>query len=191
KLNGLRSDLRYKETNLADLLTDAMRESGNADIALMNGGGIRESIPQGEVSIYKIGKALPFINSLVTIELRGDKIYSSLERGIMQYPNSGSNGGFLQVSGIKYTFDASKPAGQRIVSVTTNDGKELDKDKFYKVATNDYLYNGGDGYEEFVAAKLLNRGELLKDVLIKYIKSKGIVAPKEEGRIAVENERYK
>jgi 2',3'-cyclic-nucleotide 2'-phosphodiesterase (5'-nucleotidase family) len=191
KLNGLRSDLRYKETNLADLLADAMRDIGKADIALMNGGGIRESIPQGDVNLYKIGKALPFINSLVTIEVRGDKIYSSLERGIRQYPNSGANGGFLQVSGMKYVFDASKPAGKRIVSVTTSDGKELDKDKTYKVATNDYLYNGGDGYEELVDAKLLSRGELLKDVLTKYIKTKGVVSPKEEGRIAVKNERYK
>lgn len=191
KLNGMRSDLRFKETNLADLLADAMRELGNADIALMNGGGIRESIPEGDISLYKIGKVLPFTNSLVTIELTGDKIYKAIERGLMQYPNSGSNGAFLQVSGIKFSFDASKPAGKRVVSIKTLDGKELDKNKTYKVATNDYLYNGGDNYEELVDARLLHKGELLKDVLAKYIKEKGTVAPKEEGRISVVNERYK
>ncbi len=191
KLNGMRSDLRFKETNLADLLADAMKETGKADIALMNGGGIRESIPEGDISLYKIGKVLPFTNSLVTIELKGEAIYECLERGIMQYPNSGANGGFLQVSGITFSFDASKPAGERVVSVKTLDGKELDKNKTYKVATNDYLYNGGDGYEEMVDAKLLYKGELLKDVLAKYIKEKGTVAPKEEGRISVVNERYK
>lgn len=191
KLNGMRSDLRFKETNLADLLADAMREQGKADIALMNGGGIRESIPEGDVSLYKIGKVLPFTNGLVTIEVQGDKIYKALERGIRQYPNSGANGAFLQVSGIKFSFDASKPAGERVVSVKTLDGKELDKNKMYKVATNDYLYNGGDGYEELEDCKLIQKGELLKDVLAKYIKEKGSVAPKEEGRIIVENERYK
>ncbi|PYG89571.1 2',3'-cyclic-nucleotide 2'-phosphodiesterase (5'-nucleotidase family) [Ruminiclostridium sufflavum DSM 19573] len=191
KLNGMRSDLRFKETNLADLLADAMKETGKAEIALMNGGGIRESIPEGDISLYKIGKVLPFTNALVTIELKGEAIYKCLERGIMQYPNSGANGGFMQVSGIKFSFDASKPAGERVVSVKTLDGKELDKDKTYKVATNDYLYNGGDGYEEMVDAKLLYKGELLKDVLAKYIKEKGTVSPKEEGRISVVNERYK
>jgi 2',3'-cyclic-nucleotide 2'-phosphodiesterase (5'-nucleotidase family) len=105
------------------------------------------------------------------------------------YPNS-SNGTFLQVSGIKYQFDASKPAGKRLVSITM-DGKPLDKNQYYKVATNDYLYNGGDNYEEFFDAKLISRGQLLKDVLVDYLKNKKEVAPELEGRIKVVNERYK
>lgn len=191
KLDGFRSNVRTKETTLADLLTDAMRETGKADIALMNGGGIRESIPAGDINLYSIGKALPFVNSLVTIEAKGEDIYSAIERGIRLYPDGGSNGGFLQVSGIKYEFDASKPAGKRLVSITTSDGRALDKDKYYKVATNDYLYNGGDGYEELRKAKLLNKGELLKDVLSKYIRGKGELDIKVEGRIKAVNERYK
>jgi 2',3'-cyclic-nucleotide 2'-phosphodiesterase (5'-nucleotidase family) len=190
KLDGIRSHVRSKETNLADLLADAMRETGNADIALMNGGGIRESIPEGNLDLYKVGKALPFINSLVTIELKGETIYKAIERGLRSYPNGASNGGFLQVSGIKYEFDGSKPAGKRLVNIF-KDGKPLDKNKIYKVATNDYLYNGGDNYEELKNAKLISKGELLMDVLAKYIKGNGVVAPKVEGRIKVVNERYK
>lgn len=189
KLDGFRSRVRSEETNLANLLADAMRETAKADLTLMNGGGIRESIPQGEISIYKIGKVLPFNNSLVTIELSGEKIYDSIERGLRQYPNGAYNGGFLQVSGISYTFDGSKPAGERLISVT-RDGKPLDKNKVYKVATNDYLYNGGDNYDEFVNAKQISKGELLKDVLIKYIRERGEVTPKVEGRIIVKNKRY-
>ncbi|HEX3029385.1 MAG TPA: bifunctional UDP-sugar hydrolase/5'-nucleotidase [Clostridia bacterium] len=189
-LDGLRSHVRGQETNLGDLLADAMRVQGDADIALMNGGGIRESIPKGNINLYQIGRSLPFINSLVTIKVKGDKIYKALERSVRLYPNSGMNGGFLQVSGIHYVFDGSKPAGERIVKVT-KDGKPLDKDKYYKVATNDYLYNGGDGYSELKSAKLLSNGELLKDVLAKYIKSKVKVDSKVEGRIKVINERYK
>lgn len=189
KLNGIRSLLRSQETNLADMLADAMKEAGNADLTLMNGGGIRESIPQGEVSLYKIGKVLPFSNSLVTIELKGDNIYKAVERGLRVYP-SDANGPFLQVSGIHYVFDASKNAGERLVSVTI-DGKPLDRNKYYKVATNDYLYNGGDDYVELKDAKVLSRGGLLKDVLAEYIKRKGEVAPAEEGRIKVINQRYK
>jgi 2',3'-cyclic-nucleotide 2'-phosphodiesterase (5'-nucleotidase family) len=190
KLDGIRSHVRSQEATLGDLLADAMREAGNADIALMNGGGIRESIPDGDIDLYKVGKALPFINSLVTVEMKGRNIYSALERGIRQYPNSGTNGGFLQVSGIKFTFDASRPAGERVTKVIYNGG-ELDKDKLYSVATNDYLYNGGDNYDEFKDCRLLFRGELLKDVLAKYIKEKGTINPELEGRIKVENERYK
>lgn len=189
KLNGIRSLLRSQETNLADMLADSMKEAGNADLALMNGGGIRESIPQGEISLYKIGKMLPFSNSLVTIELKGDMIYKAVERGLRVYP-SDANGPFLQVSGIRYVFDASKNAGERLVSVTIN-GKPLDRNKYYKVATNDYMYNGGDDYKELKDAKVLSRGGLLKDVLAEYIKSKGEVAPAEEGRIKVINQRYK
>lgn len=189
KLNGIRSLLRSQETNLADLLADAMKEAGNADLTLMNGGGIRESIPEGDISLYKIGKVLPFSNSLVTIELKGDTIYKAVERGLRLYPGD-SNGPFLQVSGICYTFDASKNAGERLVSIT-KDGKPLDRNQYYKVATNDYLFNGGDDYKELKDAKVLSRGGLLKDVFAEYIKNKGEVAPAEEGRIKVVNQRYK
>jgi 2',3'-cyclic-nucleotide 2'-phosphodiesterase (5'-nucleotidase family) len=72
-LDGIRSHLRSRETNLANLLTDAMREIGNADITLMNGGGIRGSISKGDINLYKIGQALPFVNSIVTVEMKGDK----------------------------------------------------------------------------------------------------------------------
>lgn len=189
KLNGIRSLLRSQETNLANLVADSMREAGNADLTLMNGGGIRESIPKGDISLYKIGKVLPFSNSLVTIELKGDTIYKAVERGLRVYP-SDSNGPFLQVSGIHYTFDASKNAGERLVSIT-KDGQPLDRNKYYNVATNDYLYNGGDDYKELKNAKVVSRGGLLKDIFAEYIKSKGVVAPKEEGRIKVINQRYK
>ena len=188
KLNGIRSLLRSEETNLADMLADAMREAGNADLTLMNGGGIRESIPQGDINLYKIGKVLPFANSLVTIELKGDNIYKAVERGLRVYP-SDANGPFLQVSGIQYTFDASKNAGERLVSITFN-GQPLDRNKYYKVATNDYLYNGGDDYKELKDAKVLFRGGLLKDILAQYIKNKKEVAPVEDGRIKVINKRY-
>ncbi len=189
ELNGRRSQMRSSETNFANLLTDAMKSVGNADIAIMNGGGIRESIPAGDVDLYKLGKVLPFSNSLVTIELKGELIYKALERGLWSYP-SGSNGAFLHVSGISYVFDGSKPAGERLVEVT-KDGKALEKDKLYKVAINDYIYNGGDYYEEFKEAKVLNFGGLLKDVLTQYIREKKEVAPTVEGRITVTNVRYK
>jgi 2',3'-cyclic-nucleotide 2'-phosphodiesterase (5'-nucleotidase family) len=188
-LNGIRTQVRSKETNLANLLTDALRETGGADLTLLNGGGIRESMPKGELNMYQIGKVLPFVNSLVVVEMKGDMIYKALERGLRGYPTV-FNGGFLQVSGISYVIDASKMAGERLVSVT-KDGVPLDKEKTYKVATNDYLFYGGDGYEEIQKSKLLSTYGLLKDILGDYIKRKGTVSPVEDGRIKIINVRYK
>lgn len=187
RLNGMRSQVRSRETNLGNLVADAMRDVGKASIALMNGGGIRESIPEGEINLYKVGKVLPFSNSIVTVEMKGEKIYSALERGIRGY-YAGIYGGFMQVSGISYVFDGSKPAGERLVSVTM-DGKPLDKNKIYTVALNDYIYNGGDDYTEFKDAKMVSAGGLIKDAVADYIKRKGEISPVEEGRIKVINEK--
>ncbi len=188
-LNGVRWQVRSKETNLGNFLADAMRTAGQAEIALVNGGVIRESIPKGNINLYQIGTSLPFYNSVVTIELKGSKLYEALERGVEQYPNGAYNGGFLHVSGIQYVFDGSKPAGKRLVEVT-KDNLPLDKEKIYRVAINDYLYNGGDNYKEFKDARLVLRGGLLKDVVVDYLRSSGTVSPKEEGRIKVIGERY-
>ncbi len=188
-LNGIRSQVRTKETNLADLIADAMREQGNADLALLNGGGIRESVPKGEINLYRVGKPLPFVNSLEVVEIKGQKVYEALERGLREWPYGASNGGFLQVSGISYEFDGSKPAGKRLVKVL-KDGKPLDRDKVYKVATNDYLVAGGDNYTEFKEGKSISKGALLRDVLAAYIKERGTVAPSTDGRIKVINQRY-
>lgn len=188
KLNGVRTQLRTQETNFANLLADAMREKAGAEIALVNGGGIRESIDEGEISLYQLNSALPFANSLIVVEMKGDPIYKAIERGLLAYPN-GTNGAFLQVSGIKYVFDASKPAGERLVEVTYN-GEPLAKDKLYKVAISDYLYNGGDNYEEFKDAEVLDTGELLMNVLADYLREKKVVNPQEDGRIEAINLRY-
>ncbi|MDP5274592.1 bifunctional metallophosphatase/5'-nucleotidase [Chengkuizengella axinellae] len=188
-LNGIRSQVRSTETNLANLITDAMKIEGDAEIALLNGGGIRESIPSGSINLYNIGKPLPFVNSLVTVEMKGEKIYEALERGLREWPNGSNNGGFLHVSGINYEFDGSKPAGERLVNVIKN-GKPLDKNTLYKVATNDFLVNGGDDFEEFEDADLISRGKLLREVLADYIQKESRVSPQVEGRITILNQRY-
>ncbi|MEO3944720.1 bifunctional UDP-sugar hydrolase/5'-nucleotidase [Gorillibacterium sp. CAU 1737] len=189
-LDGMRTHVRTEETNLANLVTDAMREIGKADIALLNGGGIRESIGKGNITLYDVGKPLPFVNSLMTVEVKGEMVYEAIERGLREWPYGASNGGFLQVSGIAYTFDGSKPAGKRLISITMN-GQPLEKEKVYKVATNDYLVEGGDNFTEFKDANKLGKGALLRDVLAAYLKEKGEVAPEKEGRITVVNQRYK
>ena len=181
-LDGERANVRTKETNMGNLVTDIMKGATKADIALTNGGGIRASIKAGDITVGGVISVLPFDNSLVVIQLRGDAIVKALELSVGSYPNQ--LGGFLQVSGLTFKFDPAKPAGSRVVEVKVN-GLTIDPYRLYSVATNDFTAAGGDGYAMFKDAKVLYMsGEMLRDVAIKYIKGLEI-APKVEGRISV------
>ncbi|XID90681.1 bifunctional metallophosphatase/5'-nucleotidase [Paenibacillaceae bacterium WGS1546] len=189
-LDGIRSHVRTRETNFTNVIADAMRDEGQADLAIFNAGVIRESVPPGEVNLYKLERALPFYNSLVTVEIRGETIYEAIENGLNTWPNGVHNGGFPQVSGIRYVIDGSQPAGKRLNGVSMN-GQPLDRGATFKVAITDYLLTGGDNYGMFEDAKVLSRGGLLKDVVGRYVKKLGTLPEEAEGRIAVVNQRYK
>ena len=84
----------------------------NTVIALQNGGGIRASIDEGDITLGEILTVLPYGNTLATMELTGAQIIEALEHSVSQAPKE--SGGFLHVSGMKYTYDSSKPAGSRV-----------------------------------------------------------------------------
>ncbi len=179
-LDGERANVRTKETNLGNLVADIMKDAAKADIGLTNGGGIRASLKKGDITVGGVITVLPFDNSLVTIELAGSALLSALELSVSKYPEQ--LGGFLQVSGVTFSFDPAKPAGSRVSDVKVN-GVALHPFRFYTVATNDFTAAGGDGYSMFKDAKVLYMsGEMLRDVAIRYIKGLEI-SPKVEGRI--------
>ena len=106
----------------------------------------------------------------------------ALEHSVSAYPNQ--LGGFLQVSGLTFKFDPSKPVGSRVVEAKVN-GVTLHPYRYYDVATNDFTAAGGDGFTMFKEAKVMYQsGVMLRDVAIEYLKGKE-VAPKVEGRIEV------
>ncbi|QOY37127.1 5'-nucleotidase C-terminal domain-containing protein [Anaerobacillus isosaccharinicus] len=180
KLGGDRELVRTQETNLGNLVTDAMRELTGADIALTNGGGIRADIDSGEVTMNQVVAAFPFLNFVIAIELTGQDILNSLEHSVRSYPEQ--NGGFLHVSGLTFEFDPSKEVGKRVANVLVN-GKSIDPAKKYSVATNDFLASGGDGYSWFTNGDLIvDTGELINEVVINFIQS-GKTIPAVEGRI--------
>ncbi|HHY32527.1 MAG TPA: multifunctional 2',3'-cyclic-nucleotide 2'-phosphodiesterase/5'-nucleotidase/3'-nucleotidase [Firmicutes bacterium] len=182
-LDGERSNVRTRETNLGNLVADIMREAGQADIGFTNGGGIRASIDAGPITVGEIFTTLPFDNTLVVLEVTGANIKAALEHSVSAYPEQ--LGGFLQVSGLKFEFDPSRPVGQRVTSVTVG-GAPLDPNKLYTVATNDFTAAGGDGYDMLKGSKVLfSSGELLRDVMARYIQEAGKIAPEVEGRIVV------
>lgn len=182
-LDGERANVRTKETNLGDLITDIMRSAVAADVAVTNGGGIRASIKPGPITLGAIYSAIPFDNTLVKLEVKGSDLLAALERGVSAYPKEA--GSFLHVSGLSFEFDPAKPAGQRVVGATVG-GRPLDRDAVYTVATNDFMAAGGDGYDMFKSAKkLADTGIFLRDAAAQYITGIGKVAASVEGRIKV------
>lgn len=179
KLEGAREVVRKGESNLGNLITDAMVSITGADLAITNGGGIRASVDQGEITKNEVITVLPFGNYIVTKKIKGADIKAALELGTKGYP--GLVGAFPHVSGITYTIDTSKPADNRIVSVMVK-GQPLVMDKEYLLATNDFMAVGGDGYTMFKPYPVVNEFPALDEALMSFIQSQTAI-PTVEGRI--------
>ena len=201
--------IRNAETNLGDLCADAYRDQSGADIAFVNGGGIRVSIDAGDITLGDILQVHPFGNALCVIEATGQQILDALEWGARSVP--GENGGFLQVSGLTYeihtyiessakadenTMFAGVEGEYRVKNVMVGD-EPLDLEKTYTLASHNYmLKNGGDGYNMFEGCNLLQDEVMLDNqVLINYITGtlEGVVGeqyenPYGEGRIVAVEE---
>ncbi|CAH1203946.1 MULTISPECIES: 5'-nucleotidase C-terminal domain-containing protein [Paenibacillus] len=182
-LDGERAQVRAGESNLGDLLADALRDVAQADIALTNGGGIRASIKEGTVTKGDIITVLPFGNQVVSLDVKGADILAALENGVASYPEP--SGGFPQVSGIKFSIDASADKGNRVHSVTVG-GKALDPEATYKLATNDFTAVGGDEYTMFTKYSISGMYGAMDEALINYMQKLGAVNIKTDGRIKEE-----
>jgi 2',3'-cyclic-nucleotide 2'-phosphodiesterase (5'-nucleotidase family) len=181
------SKIRLEETNLGDFIADWMRETAKADITITNGGGIRASIPKGPISVGTIYTVLPFNNLILLLELKGSDILAALENGFSQY--EAKAGRFPQISGIRVKVNLNNPPGKRVVEVTLTDGTPLDPNKVYKVATNDFMAAGGDGYTVFknaLSVKIVT-GNYMRDDLVSYIKANPKVYKEVDGRITFVN----
>lgn len=173
KANGERI-VRKAETNIGDFTADATRQYLGTDIAIINGGGIRGDINKGDISMNSLLTVFPWGNMLSSIEVKGKVIRDALEMGARLYPEE--NGGFLQVSGLKYTIDSSIPSSVEVDSkgmfkqvtgpyrvkdiyvLDKNTGEylPLDIDKNYSVGGINYtLKFQGDGFAMFKNAKIL------------------------------------
>ena len=184
-LDARNAALRTSETNAGNLVTDVMRARLQADVALMNGGGIRgnQLVPAGALTRRDINALLPFLNVLVMVEVPGKVLLEVLERSVSVYPRE--SGGFLQVSGLSFVFDPARPPGQRVLRVVVG-GEPLDPERRYKLATNSYTAGGGDGYAMLATAKPLvfpEDGPGLAETLLEAIERAGVIAPATEGRI--------
>lgn len=183
ELNGLRENVRTGETNLSNLITDAMLAESEADMVLTNGGGIRASIGTGEITMGEALEVLPFGNLMTVIKVSGQDIIDALTFGTRDYPNA--SGGFPQVAGATYTIVYGGPDGNYIEDLMIG-GQPVDPAKEYTLATNDFTAVGGDGYTMFEGKEQVALHGALVDVLANYIKELSQDGPftyKKDGRI--------
>jgi 5'-nucleotidase/UDP-sugar diphosphatase len=188
ELDSRNTTVRAKEAALGNLFADALRAFAGAEVALMNGGSFRggKVYPAGsKLTKRDILAEFPFNNRVVTARLSGRDLKRALENGLSAMPNPA--GRFLQVSGISFEAQLSRPAGQRVTSLTIA-GEPVDDARLYLVATNDFLARGGDGYDMIRDAEHLLKADdspLIANAVIDYIRKAGSVSPSIGGRIVV------
>jgi 5'-nucleotidase/UDP-sugar diphosphatase len=186
-LDGERAHVRAGETNLGNLITDAMLEASGADVVLTNGGGIRASIAAGEITMDDALTVLPFGNQVTVIKVTGQDILDALAFGAKSYPEA--SGGFPHVAGMTYTImitDEGKFAGIGEVKVG---GKPIDPAKEYTLATNDFLASGGDGYVMFGGKEQVTLLGMMLDIFVDKIKELSEDGPftvEKDGRLKIE-----
>ncbi len=183
---GVREECRAKECAMGNLIADAMLDrvkDQGIDIAIQNGGGIRASIDAGEVTMGEVLTVLPFQNTLSTFEVTGATILAALENGVSQHEEGA--GRFPQVAGMSYAFDIAQPAGSRVSDVMIGNAP-LDPEKVYGVVSNNYVRNGGDGYDMFKdAMNAYDFGPDLADVTAEFIAANAPYTPYKDGRITM------
>ena len=180
--------VRMREAAIGSLFADAIRASTGADVAVVNGGGIRAARlynAGAPITRRDILAELPFGNKVVTLAVSGKALKDAMENGLSVLPLMA--GRFPQISGMRVEADLSKPAGQRVIAMSVG-GAPLDEARRYTVATNDFLARGSDGYTMFRDAEHLVRdydGPLMANEVMAYIRRLGAVQPIVDGRITL------
>lgn len=155
----------------AYLAATAAPEHGGAHLALVNQTGVRRSLSfrgDGAVTFGDVYAAQPFKNELVTMSLTGEELHQVLEQ--QWRPPSQRNSPLPVSQGFSYSWDGSRPVGQRVLLETMKlNGKPIDLKAIYRVTTNDYLSTGGDGYTSFAAGKQQQIGKSDLDALVEYM----------------------
>ena len=197
-LDGERAHVRAGETNLGNLITDAILKASGADVVLTNGGGIRASIPKIDdkgnhaALPYKItmGDALdvlPFGNQVTVIKVTGQDILDALAFGAKSYPEL--SGGFPHVAGMTFTIITDGDGKFVKIGEVKVGGEPIDPAKEYTLATNDFLASGGDGYEMFKGKEQVTLLGMMLDIFVDEIKALSKDGPftvEKDGRLKIE-----
>ena len=221
ELSGTRENVRVRETNLGNVVADSLYEYGQTgfknktDIAVTNGGGLRETIAKDKpITKGSVIAVLPFGNTISQIKVTGQNVLEMFEKSlgsILQVDKAGKtvldengqpllepSGGFLHISGAKVYYDTNLPSGKRVLRVEvknhdTGAYDKLDLNKTYYLTTNDFLAAGGDGYTMLGGAREEgpSMDEAFKNYLEKADLTKYAVVNPNSRTISVDSKTYK
>jgi len=183
-LDGVRENVRTKETNLGNLSADAVRYAAKAQIGLVNGGNIRTSIDVGDITFGKVAELFPFGNTVQVKKISGTDLKKALELSVGAYP--AAQGAFLHVSGLTFEFDPSSEKGSRVSNIMVG-GQQFNAESEYTIAINDFLGIGGDGYEMFKSYPVVSEIGTYEEIFAQYLNINGTKGCEVSGRIAVKS----
>lgn len=166
----------HHESSLGSFATDAMRARAGSDVAFTNAGGLRADLPEGPLDRGHVLDSFPFLNDSVTLAMSGGAIRKILEQGFSLAA------GMVQVSGMRAWYDRTRPVGARLVRAEVG-GEPLDPERRYRVTTNTFMEQGGDGYTSFAEGEVVARDVVLNEIITDHLKRAGTVHPPEGGRI--------
>ncbi|GGJ01229.1 multifunctional 2',3'-cyclic-nucleotide 2'-phosphodiesterase/5'-nucleotidase/3'-nucleotidase [Halobellus salinus] len=185
-LNCVDEDLRTEETNMGNFVADAISAAVDADVVLQNGGGIRTGTlyPPGDLTDLLVRQILPFGNTTTELEVSGQTLHDALENGVSDVGSL--EGRFPQVSGLAFAWDPEAEPGDRIAPADiTVGGDQLELEATYALGTNNFVAEGGDGYDMLSGATRTDAGETeLAQLVIDRIREQTPIAPETEGRIS-------
>jgi 2',3'-cyclic-nucleotide 2'-phosphodiesterase (5'-nucleotidase family) len=187
-LDSRHNVVRGEESAMGNLIADAKRDAVKADLPITNGGGIRadRTYDAGATLTRRdILTELPFDNTTVLTELPGSQVLLALENAVSQVEKG--SGRFAQVSGLTSVYDPTAEVGARVSEVMVGE-EPLDLDRVNKVATNDYILDGGDGYAALGGGRVIvngGDGNLIANDVMAYVVAVGVVTSAVEGRIKV------
>lgn len=180
RLNGDRADVRTQETNLGNLVCDAVRQVTGADIVVIKASSIRASIEPGAITRSHIVNTLPFGNYVVVKQVKGSALRAAIELALGQYPEPSPD--FLQISGMSVRFDPAHEPGQRVMEVLVG-GVPMADDTDYDVAMLQTQAYGTDVFAMLAEGEVLVEYSSLDEVFMAFLKSEESVAPVVDGRI--------
>ncbi|RUT27889.1 bifunctional 2',3'-cyclic-nucleotide 2'-phosphodiesterase/3'-nucleotidase [Paenibacillus zeisoli] len=176
------------ESELGNLIADAMKDTMGTDFAFMNPGGIRADLPKGNITFSDLAKIQPFGNSLVKLQVTGAQIKTLLQQQWGKNADGSDNFKTLQISGLKYTADFRRPVEQRVTVLTKEDGTPIDDKTTYTITVNNFMAAGGDNYKVLTQGKDITTGTTVNDLdaFYNYIVKKfkgGTIISSLQGRI--------
>jgi len=166
---------------LGEWACEIMKDKVGVQIAMTNGGGLRVPVPAGEITAGKLYEVMPFDNTLYTMKLSGADVKANIEHGIMN-----EDIGWIQISGVRVTYNSKAEAGNRITSMVLEDGTAVEMDKYYTVVTNDFMFTGGDNYNFENAKDGLDTFIPIRDAMMDAVEKAGVISPKKQNWLSEE-----